>query len=264
MPAARFWRLTINAVSQSTACAFSEVAFINAAFDDISTGGTAYASSTNGGFVPANAFDKNISTSWTSTSLPAAIWYDHGFAVDVVGVRTRGDAAATYPTGPQTLSIAYSDDGISWSSEQKLRLDGRGTFAIGEYTDSVAWDGIIADIDQLTAAPFAESQIAPAPIDTLLVGTVTPWRDMEFSGNGFIAGTVKRDADPVDMPLRRRVRLHREVDGLMARETWSDATTGAYRFDGINEAYKYTVITYDHLHDYRAVVADNLTPELMP
>ena len=146
----------------------------------------------------------------------------------------------------------------------KLRLDGRGNFLFDEYSDSVVWDGAIAQTDLATCATFAESQIAPAPLATSLVGTIITWRDVEFSGRGLISGTVKRDADPVDMPLRRRVRLHRDSDGQMVRETWSDAATGAYLFDAINEAYRYTVIAYDHLHDYRAVVADNLTPELMP
>lgn len=88
--------------------------------------------------------------------------------------------------------------------------------------------------------------------------------DTIHGGRGRITGTVKRDADPVDLPLRRRVRIHREVDGMMLRATWSDATTGAYLFTDINPAIKYTVISYDHEHNYRAVVADNITPEVLP
>lgn len=87
--------------------------------------------------------------------------------------------------------------------------------------------------------------------------------DLIHGGRGRITGTVKRDADPVDLPLRRRVRIHREVDGMMLRATWSDATTGAYLFTDINPAIKYTVISYDHEHNYRAVVADNITPDVM-
>ena len=89
-------------------------------------------------------------------------------------------------------------------------------------------------------------------------------RDVEFGGAGSVPGTVRRDADPVDLPLRRRVRLHRDVDGMMLRETWSDATTGAYLFTDINPAITYTVISYDHEHNYRAVAADNITPEVLP
>lgn len=89
-------------------------------------------------------------------------------------------------------------------------------------------------------------------------------RDYIHGGAGVITGTVKIDTTPVDIPLRRRVRLHREVDGMLVRETWSDEGAGAYTFTDINPAYTYTVIAYDYAHDYRAVVADNLTPEVLP
>ena len=83
-------------------------------------------------------------------------------------------------------------------------------------------------------------------------------------GKGRVPGTVKRDADPTDLPLRRRVRLIREIDGRVIRETWSDAATGEYLFTGVSEHETYTIISYDHEHNYRAVVADNITPEVAP
>lgn len=82
-------------------------------------------------------------------------------------------------------------------------------------------------------------------------------------GIGRVHGTVKRKSDPANVPLKRRVRLVRERDGLVVRETWSDATTGEYDFRYIDELQKWTVIAYDHEHDYRAVVADNITPDLL-
>lgn len=88
-------------------------------------------------------------------------------------------------------------------------------------------------------------------------------RDVAFGGPGRITGTVAEKATP-NIPLRRRVRLHRDVDGLCVRETWSDAATGAYEFTDINPAYRYTAIAYDWAHNHRAVIADNLTPEVTP
>ena len=88
--------------------------------------------------------------------------------------------------------------------------------------------------------------------------------DTIHGGRGSIPGTVKRDADPADLPLHRRVRLHRDVDGMMLRETWSDATTGAYLFTDVRPDIAYTVISYDHERNYRAVVADNITPVVVP
>lgn len=87
--------------------------------------------------------------------------------------------------------------------------------------------------------------------------------DYIHGGAGVITGTVEEKATP-NIPLHRKVRLHREVDGLLVRETWSNATTGAYVFTDINPAYTYTVIAYDYARNYRAVGADNLTPEVAP
>ena len=87
-------------------------------------------------------------------------------------------------------------------------------------------------------------------------------RDIYFGGNGQITGTVKEKGQP-DQPLVRQVLLYSENTNLLVAETWSDAT-GNYRFEFIDPAQRYTVVSYDHEHVYRAVIADNLTPELMP
>lgn len=84
-------------------------------------------------------------------------------------------------------------------------------------------------------------------------------RDTEHAGRGLIAGSVKVKHLPVDTPVKRRVRLINERSGLFVRETWSDAVTGDYRFEWIDESATYTVISYDHTDAHRrAVVADGL------
>lgn len=88
-----------------------------------------------------------------------------------------------------------------------------------------------------------------------------PW---QFKGRGRIAGTVKEKANPTDKPVARRVRLYREPDGRLVRTVWSDPVTGAYEFYGIPMDAKYTVVSHDYLSLYRAVLADNLAPELIP
>lgn len=112
---------------------------------------------------------------------------------------------------------------------------------------------------------YGSTLLAP-PRLALTVARGLPDRISGMLGRGIgrIRGTVKRKDTPANAPLRRRVRLIRERDGLKMRETWSDAATGAYQFDYIDELQRWTVITYDHEHNYRAEVADNLTPELMP
>ena len=78
-------------------------------------------------------------------------------------------------------------------------------------------------------------------------------------GTGRVRGTVKEKSTPSNISLRRKVRLIRERDGLLVRETWSDAATGNYDFQDVELNETYTVLAYDYQHNYRAVVADNLS-----
>lgn len=112
-----------------------------------------------------------------------------------------------------------------------------------------------------TSARVAASTVMEAFSAATLPGLELA-RDIEFGGRGSITGTVKRDADPAALPLRRRVRLFDERSGLLVREAWSDAATGAYGFAGLDATRTYTVVAYDHEHAYRAVIADNMTPEV--
>jgi hypothetical protein len=77
-------------------------------------------------------------------------------------------------------------------------------------------------------------------------------------GRGVIVETVKKHTDAADVPVRRRVRCMREIDGRVVRETWSDPITGVYRFEQLVTTDRYSVIAYDHEHDKRAAIADNL------
>lgn len=87
--------------------------------------------------------------------------------------------------------------------------------------------------------------------------------DVEHGGLGVIHGTVELFNQAGNLPLPRRVRLHRSRDGLLVRETWSNAQ-GQYRFEGISQRYTYDVIAWDHEGLQRSVVANDLTPEVMP
>lgn len=114
----------------------------------------------------------------------------------------------------------------------------------------------------LLSVQVVPSAGAAAPYSGPKLLSVLKSGDFIHGGHGRIIGTVEEKASP-NLPLRRRVRLHRDVDGLCVRETWSDATTGAYEFTDINPAYRYTAIAYDYEHNHRAVAADNLTPEVL-
>jgi hypothetical protein len=89
-------------------------------------------------------------------------------------------------------------------------------------------------------------------------------QDREDGGAGYIVGTVKEKNTPANTPLKRRVVLLSMPASRAIRETWSDPDTGAYEFAGVATDRVYTVVSYDHTGIYRGVVADNLTPEVMP
>ena len=92
-------------------------------------------------------------------------------------------------------------------------------------------------------------------------------KDMYVGGAGFVAGTVKERPkgapEGSEVPVRRRVRLYDERQGTCIAETWSDATTGAYRFDYIDMERVYTVLSYDHNGKFVAEAASGLAPERM-
>lgn len=89
-------------------------------------------------------------------------------------------------------------------------------------------------------------------------------RHFYFSGRGRVSGTVKTTNTPANTPVHRRVRLFRDRDAHLIAEQWSDPITGDYSFDYIDTNYTYTVLSYDHTGLFRAVVADNLTPTIIP
>ncbi len=85
--------------------------------------------------------------------------------------------------------------------------------------------------------------------------------DVECGGQGRIYGTVARKGTPANVPLSRRVRLHRSVDGYLARETWSKAD-GSYEFSEISTRYEWDVIAWDHELQEYSTVANNQLAEV--
>lgn len=82
-----------------------------------------------------------------------------------------------------------------------------------------------------------------------------------FSGFGRVSGTVMVSPGT---PVRRRVRLFEESSGVLVGEVWSNGDTGVYSFGFVDPARRYTVLSYDHLGTFRAVVADRVVPEVSP
>ncbi|WP_300335648.1 hypothetical protein [Accumulibacter sp.] len=110
--------------------------------------------------------------------------------------------------------------------------------------------------------PFALLRQTPPAHRILRQGTPRLMLDTDNGGHGRVIGTTKNVGTP-NYPVARRVRLLRKRDGAVVREVWSDAA-GNYQFTQVRHDLDYVVMAHDHTGLYNAVVADTVTPELMP
>jgi hypothetical protein len=133
--------------------------------------------------------------------------------------------------------------------------------------DNQAGTNLFQDLtDSRGSSPFRALIVSSAPVDPVRIASpdrVRMARDMEFGGSGTIYGTTKIKGTP-NTPTKARVRLLRDRDGLLARETWSDQATGAYSFTEIDTAQRFTVLAQDLNGAFRPVAASQLTPEELP
>lgn len=120
---------------------------------------------------------------------------------------------------------------------------------------------------------FSLDYVRAAPVVPLVQPALPPWKavrspagsllfDAEHGGRGRIVGTIKNKGT-LNYPVSRRVRLLRKRDGLLARETWSDAA-GNYVFDRIRHDIPYVLISHDHTGLYNGVIDDAIFPDLIP
>lgn len=203
-------------------------------------------------------------TTWTSPS-------------DVIGMALdMGAGTLTFYKNGTTMGVAFTGltgtlyaacGGDSGADSNVTANFGATAFAYTPPAGHSAWgapvtpNAVLAMVDLASPGRTNYETAELGAPGAVQVAGVAQWRDMQYGGAGVISGTVKIDA-VTDIPVRRRVRLVRDRDGAVVRETWSDAATGAYTFTGIDERERYSAISYDHTHDMRAVIADNLAPEV--
>lgn len=192
----------------------------------------------------------------------ALVW-DLGAAVEVTELRL---GSAQVPSCfVYAMDVDYSTDGLVWTN--------------GVRHSGIAWPGEWGVFSAPTSAPVTPvarvvAVGGPPPIvitdynppgaTKVAVGAPVVALDVVDAGLFRVAGTVAEKGVPTNLPLRRKVRLFNERDGRFIRETWSDATTGAYVFNEVRGDVTYTVVSYDYTNMYRAVIADNLTATPMP
>lgn len=232
---------------------------------NLCVGGTAIGTAT-AGTSAAKTFDGNASTLWYNGATggnEVLIGYNFASAVEPVELYVLLAGAATaYPGstfGPANTRLVYSDDGVVWSNTRV----GVATAGLGSGDSVTAAMTDAAPEAKFSGGPFSIAGSAPPPTN-YKTGPQTPFslRDTIDGGTGIIVGTVKEKATPSNLPLRRKVRLFHEFSGRFVRETWSN-DAGDYVFTGIDRTQRYTVVSYDYLNNYRAVIADNILPEAM-
>lgn len=162
-----------------------------------------------------------------------------------------GDTPSGLPAFPAAVGVNAADD--------LQPLTGGSTSVLPSPGANI---GANADCELMRLnSPASERWSEPGVYDRHFRAIPSGRKNIHFSGLGVIAGTVKEKGIP-DQPLERRVQLISENTRLLVAETWSDAN-GDYRFEVIDPNQRYTVVSYDHKHLYRALIADNLQPQLM-
>ncbi|MDQ0068962.1 hypothetical protein J2W34_000736 [Variovorax boronicumulans] len=195
---------------------------------------------------------------------------------DVLGVVVDfGAGAITFYKNGVSLGVAFSGVsgdlrpavGVNTPGARTHTLNTAGSFVF-PIAGAVAWDATLEvryvaptravggpSIPLVAVPPYYSGVVVTPPVAKIRGDYVT---GVLGAGRGRVQGTTKDKGTP-NVPVSERVRLYREQDGLLMRETWSTPGTGAYSFDEIDELQTYTVLSYDHDKAFRAVVADGLT-----
>ena len=231
---------------------------------------------------------------WTASAMLPAI--GTGYPIELSEFQlfngaTRLDTAATLTgTAPDSGSLATLKDNLTtagliwtdgfavsltWAFPTAVEVNGvllgaRTTVARFPVRGMLTGSDTAAKIGACTLRGFGGMKFvsgAKTPVVPLSNPAITPdviLTQKDYStdgGRGLITGTVKTTPDS---PTFAKVRLIRERDGKVLRETWTDPVTGVYRFDNFDENFTYTVLSYHPLGAFRAVVADGQVPGLMP
>lgn len=85
-------------------------------------------------------------------------------------------------------------------------------------------------------------------------------RNAYTGGMGRIQGVVTYNGV---MPVGRKLRLYDEFNGVIVDELFSDPVDGSYQFLYVDEYHTYSVIAYDHLNQWAAVLASRVRPQII-
>lgn len=111
------WKLSFAASTGGSYIQLTEVAFLDAAGDDVCVGGTPGANSYYGsGYDAGKAFDKNLGTDWCTAQrvFPAELWYTLPTPADVARIRIRFASSSNWlPKGLEAITLSGAGaDGV--------------------------------------------------------------------------------------------------------------------------------------------------------
>lgn len=203
------------------------------------------------------AFNGSEVDGWVAGASDANPWLQFAFtAPNKYDIKSIGLATGGGVSAPNTVILEGSDDQVTWERRILVANITTAYAVLGYY--SVNWPYQVADSPDPS---IVYGQVRLAGSVVFPEGSMS--NDIRWGGFYLVAGTVSEAGAP-NVPLHRQVFLLRERGLMPIRATWSDPLTGAYSFDNISGDYQYTVLSYDYAHDYRAVVADNISPVPMP
>ena len=261
MAAARFWRLTGMVPAAADGLELSGLR-LRLAGADVAGTLSATIAPVDGSVAALSDGDLQTSCAFAAAAVREPgfgfVW-DLGSALDVDSFRVgSAPSAASAARWLEVATLQSSATGQVW---QTVLTAGR-----------IAWPGAAAWTDSLQAyQPLrvravrqALSRVHPpgavGGVSVLSMG-LRVLKDMEFGGNGRIYGTTKAKGTS-NVPTRSRVVLLRQRDKALARETWSDAATGAFEFRHIDTRQAWLVLAEDAAGGFRPVAASQLVAEV--
>ena len=202
---------------------------------------------------------------WAALSSGSRYWY---------GVATH-DGVTVYAVVYGGVIYKSADGGATWAALSSgsrywygvATHDGVTLYAVvrgGVIYKNISLPSIYnIDLRALTTSTPVTAGASPLEDATLAVEPVYTTIDLDVGGCGRIYGTVKRKADPQNIPLVRRVRLHDSRTGALLRQTWSQED-GSYEFRDLSPDLEFDVVAWDHEGQFRSTIANNLKPEVLP
>lgn len=210
------WRLSFSGSTGGSYIQLTEVAFLDAAGDDLCVGGTPGANSYYGsGYDVGKAFDKNLGTDWCTAQrvFPAELWYTLPTPADVARIRIRFASSSNWlPTGLEAITLS-------------------GAGADGVYDPLVRYplsieSGSIAANAEVVLAVGAKQTIRLRAEPEGVVFRPTP------AGAGTVTVTTSRKGSP-NKPLAALVTLFTLDRKRWVAQAWANAK-GVAVFEGLD------------------------------